>query len=116
MRALILSGVLFLAACATNLGNAIGASYLTIQTVADTIKQECGNTVPDGPCTFDSVISTEEKNRYKGMLSAALDDIDAANGLYKAGDVFEAGNYLDVASGVLQEIERQLVERGVSDE
>lgn len=105
---------MLLAGCvSTNLGNAIGAAYLTIQTTADAIQAECQNITAGGPCVNSSAISTDEKNRFKGMLSSALNDVDSAARLYRAGEAAQAGSRFDIASGVLREIENELIRRGV---
>ncbi len=99
-----------------SIGNSIGASYLTVQTLADAIRLECGNVAPGGECTPDSVITTAEKENFKHWIGNALASIDSAHQLYEAGNEAPAGAKLQIALGILQELETILLTRGLINE
>jgi hypothetical protein len=104
--------VLALSGC-TNLNNIIGGGALTVKTAADVIYEECGNTVPDGPCVPHSRISTEQKNELKQQLLIATDWLAEANHMKKAGDVDESADALEQANKILKHVESVLISRGV---
>lgn len=112
-----LLAVLVLAGCASmNFNDALGAAYLTRTTLAETITAECGNTVPDGPCVPGSVISTEDKQAAKEALVKAGSYLADARAIQQGGKGLECSDKwecLEAADGVLDALQRVLIERGV---
>jgi hypothetical protein len=92
-------------------GDGLGAAYLAVDTAAATIKAECGNTVPDGPCAATSSITTAEKQKAKHELTDALVALDRARELYAIGDVSGAANALDTAHVILSALEEMMNDR-----
>ncbi len=110
IRAAVL--LLLLAGCATA-GKGVGGAALGIETLADQIRAECGNTVPDGPCTPESLITTDEKKGLKRSLQVAVQLLAQADAAIVAGDAVRAATTLRQSEAVLQAIERFLIQRGV---
>lgn len=111
-----LVAILLLSGCGSlgirSFGDALGAAYLTIDTVADAVWQECQNAVSDGPCVPESAISTEDKQQAKQLLTDALMLVDEARILYVAGSVDLAGDRLLAANAILDAVEQLLIARG----
>lgn len=116
MRLLILSALLLAGCASTSFQDAIGAAYLTRTTVAEAVQRECGNTVPDGPCSPESAISTADKQRVKAMLvevGGYLADARAIEAGRQGMSCSDKWACLEAASGVLDAVERILTERGM---
>lgn len=105
--------VLFLLAGCATAGKGVGGAAMGVETLADQIRIECGNTVPDGPCTPESLISTDEKQGLKRSLQTAVDLLEQADGALVMGDALRAATTLRQAEAVLQAIQRFLTMRGV---
>lgn len=107
-----LGWVVLLTACATA-GNSVGGAALGVETLADQIRAECGNTVPDGPCTEDSLITTAEKQGLKKSLQTAVLLLEGADSAIVLGDAVTGATKLRQADAVLEAITRWLTQRGV---
>lgn len=107
--------LVLLAGCA-NFQNAVGAAYLARTTIAEAVTEECGNSAPDGPCAPESAISTADKDRVKAYLVQAGDYLADARAIEagRAGvNCSDKWACLNAANGVLDAVERILIERGV---
>lgn len=110
MKALLLS-LLLLAGCAGRIdsfSDSLGAAYLTVDTLAVTAQEMCGNTVPDGDCLPGAALSTEIKRGVKVTLGEALDYLDTARELYQVGSVDLAQDRLVTARALLRSLEATL--------
>lgn len=108
-----LIGILVLLAGCSTLGKASGGAGLAIETVADQIRIECGNTVPDGPCTPESRITTEEKAGLKASLEEAVRMLELADAAVMTGQAETAAMRLRQSEGVVAAIARLLESRGI---
>ena len=104
--------ILLLNACA-NLSNGLGAAYVSIETMADVIQMECGNTEPGGPCVSTSLLDRGDVDSMKVDLQLAKDAVDDANRIYNAGDASAATDRLSAAQAVLASLRTALEIRGV---
>lgn len=104
--------ILLLNAC-TNLSNGIGAAYVSIETMAETIQMECGNAVPGGPCVSTSMLDRGDVDSMKVDLQRAKDAVDDANRIYNSGDSQAAVGQLEAAQAVLASLRAALEIRGV---
>ena len=105
--ALLLSGCQSLST-----SDAIGGASISITTTARVITEECGNTVPDGPCTSDSLIPTERKTQMKATLRSAQVLVAAADEAYEDGR--EANHFLERAQIVIASVRQLLTDLGVT--
>lgn len=78
-----LLAILTLTGCAT-VNNATGAAALSIKTLAETTREECGAKSPE-PCVSTSAISSEERDRIKVVLTEAQTHLEDANSIRKGG-------------------------------
>lgn len=108
----LLLACLFIAGC-TNLSNGIGAAYVSIETIAETIQMECGNTEPGGPCVSTSLLDRGDVDSMKTDLQRAKYAVDDANRVYNAGNPAAATDYLSTAQAVLSSLRTALEIRGV---
>lgn len=88
MRYLIFA--VLLAGCAgsfqpRNFSEAVALADSTISSAAVLVHKLCGNTVPGGPCTDDSLIDTDEKEAYAEDLRGAARDVDTMKAVWRAG-------------------------------
>ena len=111
--ALMLVGCLLLLPGCANLSNGIGAAYISIESMAQTITAECGNTVPGGECTADSLLTRSDVDGFKEDLQEAKMAVDSANVIYNTGNASGAANELQVAQNVLATIRSILTSKGV---
>ena len=114
--ALLLS-ISMLSGCVTqrpkvdSVADAIVVTSADIESIAQTVKNLCRNTVPDGPCAPGAVISTRTKDRFKDRLQDAQDTVVASNRLLAAGKSVEAGDRLSRAEAVIMAIQAELERR-----
>lgn len=97
-----------------SINNAIGASYVSIEAAAVSVQRECMNTVPNGPCHYTSLITTEEKDKIKVELQHAKDYTDDAALITAGGEgksCTEAQQCLVLVNRILGSIEQLLMER-----
>ena len=114
MRNALLIGVLIFSGCASpTLTRSIDYSNITITSIAETVREECGNTVPDGDCLPTSLITTDEKNGIKADLLRAAETLDLAEIARIRGDADTAANRIDAARLLLSQVRQYLEERGV---
>lgn len=104
--------LVLLTGCATA-GKGVGGAALGVETIADQIRIECGNSMPDGPCTPESKISTEEKQGLKKSLQIAVTLLEGADSAIVLGDAVTSATKLRQADAVLESITRWLQQRGV---
>ena len=109
----LLALVFFVAACAArpeirNIEDGIAVTSADIKSVAEQVTRMCGNTVPDGPCTAGSLISTDDKQDIKARLQEASEQVVLANAAVNVRDTFEASDKLGQAEGILRLIREQL--------
>lgn len=103
---------LLLSAC-VSLSAGIGAAYVSIETMAETIQLECGNAEPGGDCVSTSLLERADVDRMKTELQRAKDAVDDANRIFNAGNPGEAVDHLDTARTVLAGVRTVLESRGV---
>lgn len=109
--ALIVAG---LWGCASYTFNDIsGAFSKAVSATANSVRRECGNAEPGGPCVPGSLISTEDRDELRARLLVALDARDMARDAWRAGEQAEAFARLRAAQAILDQIEQYLIERGV---
>lgn len=114
MRYFLLGFVLACASCATpTLTNTIDYSNVTITSIAETVLEECGNTVPDGECLPTSLITTEEKSGIKADLRTVAEMLDLAEISRLRGDIDGSAARIETARNLLAYVEQFLRSRGV---
>lgn len=106
--------LLFAQGCSTvNLANSIGFAQVSIETMAETIQQECGNAEPGGDCLPTSLLDRGDVDSMKVDLQLAKDAVDDANRVYNAGDAAGAADHLQAAQAILATLRTALEVRGV---
>lgn len=114
MRLLALALCVSIAGCVSpNLQQIIDHSNLAVTTIAQTVKDECGNTVPDGPCVSTSLIGTAEKNNIKTTLQSTGESLDLASVALVRGDNENAANRLQAAQEIIRRLQQMLEARGI---
>jgi len=108
IAALVLSGCQTPRPKIDSIGDAIVVTAADIETVAQTVRELCGNTAPDGPCLASAVIDTGKKNQLKDTLSRALASLRLANQAYEADEAVEAEDRLTRAQLLLTLIREEL--------
>lgn len=114
MKILIVA-VLILAGCVAPSGptpsfaDMLGASYMTVDAVADATYRRCQNEVPGGPCAPHALISTEQKEDVRMALEHALDALDTARALHLEGATDDAMATLQRAQALLATVEQALL-------
>jgi hypothetical protein len=105
MRKLAL--VLVLSGCASvpSFTDAIGVGYLTVDTLAVSVHEACGNELPGGPCADGAPLTTEQKESAREALETALNLLDDARWLYATGETDLAGDRLLQARALLRGVE-----------
>ena len=112
MRLLLL--VLILSGCSsfgTSVPDSIGAAYASIETLAEVIQMECGNTEPGGPCRDISTLDRGDVNSMKEDLQRAKTAVDQANMIYMEGG--DARSSLEAARLILSSLRAALQLREV---
>tara|TARA_R100000808_G_scaffold2647_1_gene10210 strand:- start:4725 stop:5066 length:342 start_codon:yes stop_codon:yes gene_type:complete len=109
-RLLIVATALLVACQSVPASNAIGGASLAITTIAMAVKEECGNTVPDGPCTPDSWISTADKQKIKVELGDAVAAVRAADEALRHSR--DATGWLAKADAIIAAVQRFVRARG----
>lgn len=104
-----------LAGCA-NLANGIGAAALSIDTIADSVADECANPTPQQGCVSTSLITTAQAREVKKALQEGQDAVVDANAALNAGNKAEAGNKLGIAQAIIASVKATLNRRGVTTE
>lgn len=109
----LIAVVLLSVGCASapsSFSDGVGATYLAIDTAADTIWDLCQNDVPNGPCAPGSAISTEDKQQAKETLQEALDSLQIARQMYQVGEgdaaldrLRQARALLSIVDGIIRE-------------
>lgn len=109
--------LLTLAACGsqyprvTSVEDAIASTAATIESVADQIREACGNTQPDGACAPGALIDTATKQAWKMRLSDALDELDVARAAIAVNNNHSAADALSKARSLLSFVRQELVRR-----
>ncbi len=112
-RLLVAAALSLLVGACANMANAIGAGYLTLDTLADTAYAECANPTPQDPCAETSLLTTQQARDIGDELQRAKDALDDANRAYDAGEAALAGDKLELANAVLQSVKATLTARGI---
>ncbi len=112
MRILVLLTALVLTGCA-NHAERIADASATVESIAQTVQAECGNTQPGGPCTSGSLIDTETKNEVRDDLRQVVDLLQDANRMLLTDERGRAGRTLDRVESLLVELALILAERGM---
>lgn len=103
---------LAIAGCAS-IPDAIGGGYVSIETVADVIRAECGNDSPGGECRPGSTLDRGDVDSMRDDLQRAKNALDESNRLYNTGDIDGSMSSLQVAQTILSTLRSALELRGV---
>jgi len=105
MRYALLLSLLLLAGCPSNpqpnFEQALGASYLLVDGVAQGVFDACEAEAPGAPCAPDALIETEQRDKARAALVEALALLDDARTLWNAGSVDMAQDKLTAARSAI---------------
>jgi hypothetical protein len=76
---------------------ALGASYLMVDSVAQLVSEQCAAPGPGEPCAAGALITSEQRDKAKDALVDALAALDDARTLYNAGSTTQAEDQLAAA-------------------
>ena len=115
MKILIVS--LLLAGCSSaplvqTFADALGASYISVDVIAENTHRLCRNEVPLGECAPDAPLGTEAKEDVRMALEHVLDALDHARDLYVQGHSDVAQDRLAQAQALLSAVQRTLTRYG----
>ena len=104
--------ILTLTGCAS-VNNATGAAALSIKTMAETTREECGAKHP-APCLPGSAITTQVRDRIKEILTTAQMHLEDANRVRQGGvghSCTEFHDCLSMTHSLLSSVEVMLERR-----
>lgn len=100
--------------CATqNLDTQIARGYVTVESIAKTVADECGNVSPASPCRSTSLVTTTDASRIKLRLREAKQLLDAASIAYIRDDPTATASNLESSRLVIAAVKGLLIERGI---
>ena len=108
---LLLNGcAMFQALAPTNVGEALDSMYVAIETLAETVAEECGTNVAGTACAQTSLISTDDALRARAELQQAKDITDQASVLHALGERAAAMEQIEGARLLLTAVKKILLE------
>lgn len=105
IRILFLSVILSGCASVGGFSDALGAAYLTADSLAVTVSELCGQAEARGDCVDGAPLSTAQKELARARLLEALEALDTARLLYAEGSADIAGDRLQEARRLLSVVE-----------
>ncbi len=88
--------------------DAIAVTSVEIVALSGTVQTLCGNTVTDGECRADAVITTKTKARLKAHLQRGVDALGLAKRMLVEGDIQNAQDQLALANSILKFLQTEV--------
>ncbi len=88
--------------------DAIAVTAADITALAGTVQGLCGNTVANGACRADAVITTATKDRLKAHLQRGVDAVSLAKRMLVEGDMASAQDQLALANSILTFLQKEV--------